>query len=145
MHLLTSKLLQNVLTWMWNRDGIALRLERRLAFRRRHVDQVHVGERVEQVVIIGATSDGYWSAVHVELSVTDAVVPCPSQRHYAVRKALRYREGEGMREAIAVRIDGTTALEYLDDLEGRVRRRLLVLSDGNLASTTTVRSRADEA
>ena len=50
-----------------------------------------------------------------------------------------------MRGAIAIGVNGTAALKHLDDLEGRVRRWLLVLGDSNLASAATMRSRAYEA
>ena len=50
-----------------------------------------------------------------------------------------------MGSAVAIRISRAPTLKDLDDLEGRVRRWFLVFRDGDLAGTTTVRCRSDEA
>jgi hypothetical protein len=140
MHLLAGELRHDVLAWMRDCDSIALLLESRLALARGHVDEVDVRKRVEYIVVVCAAGDRDWSAVHVQLTVADAVVPQPSQRQYTVRKTFGKREGERVSLAIAVRVDRASAFEDLDDLEGRVGGGLFVFCDRDLTGAASVRS-----
>ena len=116
-----------------------------MAFFRGHVDQIHVRKCIEVVVVARTARNCYWGTVHVQLAVADTIVPCPGQCHHTIREVFWNSKREGMGLSIAIRIDGTSTFENLNDLEGRVRCWLLVLGDSNLASAATMRSRAYEA
>ena len=142
MQVLPGGLRQNELAWVGNCDRVLNTLIASLAFRSRHIDEVDIGKSVEVVVVVGTARDSDGSAIHVELPVSDAVVPVPSESHDAVGHTLWQDVCERMGTGITVRVDGTPALEDLEDLESRVGGGFLVFGDCELTGSAAVGSRA---
>lgn len=99
----------------------------------------------------GATLDGDGSAVHVHLTVTDAVEPGPGHGVLATADAIGDGEVEVSGDLVGLtarevtlRVDGAATLNGLDDHPVGVLGRIAVRGQANLARTTTVGSTALE-
>lgn len=93
---------------------------------------------------VRTTSDGDGCTVHVDLAIADAVVPRPRKSCDSIGEALGDGESEWMCARVTIGVDRAASLEDLDELEGRVRGRLLIERDCDLACPTTMRGRAIE-
>ena len=145
VNILPTELFHDELSRMRDRNGVARELESRLTLASRQVDQVHVWQRVEEVLTVRASRYCDRCTVHVDLSVADSVVPSPGERCNSVWKVLGNGEGKGMGHAVAVRIDRASAFEYLDEFEDGVNIWFCVHRHSKLAGATTMAGRALEA
>lgn len=117
MHLLASSLFLDELARVGNGNSILNAFEACLAFFCGHVDEVDVRQRVEVVLTVRTTANFDRRTVHVELAITNAIVPVPSECRAAIGHVLWQSESEWMCSRVTLRVDGATTFEHLKDLE----------------------------